>query len=89
MRKSLIYKKKENTDIDIGVSQCNQINQEILEDSEFFETVRSRVSCKVSDIKSFVYGGMTSRFWLLRKHLIKNPDIAKKSPLKSWSCITL
>jgi hypothetical protein len=89
MRKNLIFKKKENTDINIGVSQCNQINQEILEDSEFFETVRSRVSCKVSDIKSFVYGGMTSRFWLLRKHLIKNPDIAKKSPLKSWSCITL
>jgi len=88
MESNLIFK-KENTDLDVGMSQCNELNEEILDDSEFFETVKSRVSCKISDIKSFVFGGTTSRFWLLRKHLIKNPDIAQKSPLKSWSCITL
>jgi hypothetical protein len=31
--------------------------------------VKSKASCKVSDIKGFVFGGFSSRFWLLRKHI--------------------
>ena len=31
--------------------------------------VQSNASCDVSDIKGFVYGGFSSRFWLLRKHI--------------------
>ena len=49
MESNLIFK-KENTDSNVGMSQCNELNEEILDDSEFFETVKSRVSCKISDI---------------------------------------
>ena len=31
--------------------------------------VKSNASCNISDIKGFVYGGFSSRFWLLRKHI--------------------
>jgi len=36
----------------------------------------SRASCKISDIKYFIFGGTTSRFWLLRKH-INSMDLRK------------
>lgn len=50
----------------------------------------SNATCKVSDIESFVFGGFSSRFWLLRKHIISMPrkDI-KNLPFFCWQCITL
>lgn len=51
--------------------------------------MRSSVCCKVSDIKGFIYGGTTSRFWMLRKFYILKPNDAIATPMKSWSCITL
>jgi len=30
---------------------------------------KSRGSCKVDQIKGFTYGGFSSRFWMLRKHI--------------------
>ena len=49
-------------------------------------------SCYISDIQGFIYGGTTSRFWALRKHLntLSNIDISKdKMPFYSWECITI
>ena len=32
-----------------------------------FKQVRSSASCDIKDITGFVYGGFSSRFWMLRK----------------------
>lgn len=50
----------------------------------------SSASCKVSEIQSFIYGGSSSRFWVLRKHInsLSRGDL-KKIPFYSWNCITL
>lgn len=53
--------------------------------------MKSSASCKVSDIMGFVYGGQSSRFWMLRKYLISMPlgQEDKFISLRSWNCITL
>jgi len=33
-----------------------------------FETKKSNASCRIKDIQSFIYGGISSRFWMYRKH---------------------
>lgn len=38
-------------------------------DKDGFQFVKSSCSCKVKDIKAITYGCMSSRFWLLRKHV--------------------
>ena len=42
---------------------------ETIDDLKFKE-VQSAGSCSVKDIQNFIYGGMSSRFWMLRKHII-------------------
>jgi len=42
---------------------------ETIDDLKFKET-KSKGSCSVKDIQNFIYGGMSSRFWMLRKHII-------------------
>ena len=34
-----------------------------------FKKRRSHASCQLSEITGFVYGGFSSRFWMLRKHI--------------------
>jgi hypothetical protein len=55
-----------------------------------FEETKSSASCKIEDIVSFVYGGLTSRFWVHRKHVnALPPDQIDLVPFNSWDCITL
>ena len=35
------------------------------------------------------YGGITSRFWMLRKHLITMKKNDPNIPFYSWQCVTL
>lgn len=52
----------------------------------------SSSSCAISDIKGFVYGGLTSRFWMLRKHIntMEHEELKKPGlPFYTWECITL
>jgi hypothetical protein len=64
-----------------------------LRDKKKFESIEqtyhSSASCDLEDINGITYGGITSRFWMLRKHLItvrqNDPDI----PFYSWQCVTL
>jgi len=55
-----------------------------------FKRVRSSGSCDTKDISSFVFGGFSSRFWMLRKH-INSMDEAKLKdlPFFCWECITI
>ena len=34
-----------------------------------FKVDHSSASCKFSEIQSIIFGGMSSRFWMLRKHI--------------------
>ena len=44
--------------------------------SKKYNLKESSTSCKLSEIESIIYGGKSSRFWMLRKHLssIKNKE---------------
>ena len=46
-----------------------QIGVDNWDDRMVFERDISSGSFRIKDIKSFVFGGFTSRFWLLRKHI--------------------
>ena len=52
---------------------------------------RSQKSCKVDDIVAFFYGPVTSRFWVLRKHIcmlgIKN--LSQNLSFYAWDCLTI
>lgn len=66
-------------------------------DENFIEGVhfrwrKSSASCRLSEIKGIIYGGLSTRFWLCRKHM--NSDYAymaknKRPAFYSWECITL
>tara|TARA_B110000305_G_scaffold216551_1_gene255163 strand:+ start:145 stop:600 length:456 start_codon:yes stop_codon:yes gene_type:complete len=52
---------------------------------------RSFSSFNFADIKGFVYGPYTSRFWMLRKHilLMNIKKLKENPPFNAWDCITL
>ena len=60
------------------------------DDRMSFKRYLSKASCYVSDIESFVFGGFSSRFWLLRKH-INSMDTVKIGdlPFFCWECLTI
>ena len=62
---------------------------EELDDIQFTEK-KSNCSCYVSEIQGFIIGGFSSRFWMMRKHIISSDkQFQEKVPFKSWNCITL
>lgn len=68
------------------------MNTELDEDVDDvkFRDRKSSGSCKVADIQNILFGGVSSRFWMLRKHINTLDDAELKSlPFYSWQCITL
>ena len=54
--------------------------------------VKSSASCPISEIKGILYGGISSRFWMLRKHINSIPSENMRTghvPFYSWQCVTL
>jgi len=51
---------------------------------------KSKASCSMDDVHGFIYGGMSARFWMMRKHinLLSKEDLINL-PLYSWECITI
>jgi hypothetical protein len=45
------------------------MSEESMSERENFKNVKSSTSCCVEDIVGFTIGGISSRFWLLRKHI--------------------
>ena len=85
--------------VSIGKGCYNKQNEKIIEsmlgreksETPFeFKRVKSSSSCKVDDITSFVFGGFSSRFWLLRKH-VNSMSLKELNglPFYCWECITL
>ena len=47
-------------------------------------------SCYVKDIKGIIFGGINSRFWMLRKHFNSmNINELENIPFYSWQCLTI
>jgi hypothetical protein len=52
--------------------------------------IKSNASTNVSDIQNFIFGGINSRFWMLRKHFnsMSGGELCML-PFHSWHCISL
>jgi hypothetical protein len=51
---------------------------------------KSAASCHISDIQGIIYGGISSRFWMLRKHFASmKQETLEDLPFYSWQCLTL
>ena len=71
-----------------AVDEKNLVKQ--LKDGEF-SIKKSYTSFRLSEVTSFTYGPVVSRFWMLRKHtiLMDKADLEKDAPFYGWNCITL
>lgn len=50
----------------------------------------SKASCNVKDIKAFIFGGNSSRFWVLRKHINSlEHKLLQDLPFYCWECLTI
>ena len=61
------------------------------EDGSFKYTISS-ASCDLANVKGIIFGGISSRFWMLRKHMNSLDPIDYKRhpvPFYSWECLTL
>ena len=55
-----------------------------------YQECKSSSSCDIKEIEGIVYGGFSSRFWMLRKHFnALSKDELNTVPFYSWQCITL
>lgn len=53
---------------------------------------KSKASFKLKDVRGFIYGGVSSRFWILRKHMNSmNLEDFKvgKVEFYAWMCVTV
>lgn len=65
-----------------------ELNEEI--DDVTFNEKMSSCTCRIDDIQGIIYGGQSSRFWMLRKHINTLPRSQLDNlPFYSWNCITL
>ena len=55
-----------------------------------YKEFRSSASCNLSEIKGIIFGGLSSRFWLFRKHInnLQRQDL-NRLPFYSWQCLTI
>ena len=50
----------------------------------------SKATCLITDIKAFIFGGGSSRFWVLRKHINSMElKLLNDLPFYSWECLTI
>lgn len=56
-----------------------------------FQKVESSASLRVAEIEGFVYGGQSSRFWMMRKHINSLDTLEDKLrlPFFCWQCISI
>ena len=80
---------------------CGELSDDQIENEDLLEydvtlakeytLGKSSSSFTFDDLESFIIGPITSRFWLLRKHImLSNKNfIEKDMPFFAWQCITL
>lgn len=61
-------------------------------DANVYSAHRSKASFNINEIEGLIYGGFSSRFWMLRKHIISlsfRNVISEELPFFSWHCLTV
>ena len=58
------------------------------QESPEYTLKESSSSFHLKDVIGFIYGGKSSRFWMLRKHVI-SLDNSEKMPFYAWECVTV
>ena len=89
--RQLAIEKKVNIINDEGIQNEVMLNEEVNK-MKLYKLDKSSLSCSLDEITSFQLGGITSRFWVMRKHLnlMTNSEIDKAGlPFYSWQCIPL
>jgi hypothetical protein len=83
---------KKNEEPDDALLNGSIVVSEIDEklDGVKFKETKSFASFSVSDIDGLMFGGISSRFWLMRKSIssMDSKDL-KKLPFFSWNCLTI
>ena len=68
-------------------------NEELYKGELQYTPMRSSGSFKFSEVEGFIFGGLSSRFWMLRKHInsldMQDKILKKSLAFKSWECITI
>lgn len=50
-----------------------------------YKEFKSSASCKLKDIKGIIFGGLSTRFWMFRKHInTLSVDELMQLPFYSW-----
>ena len=77
-----IQQKRENDKTQFDAEQQDK-------DPDFLNS-KSSASCYISEINHILYGGISFRFWMLRKHFnsLMREDL-EDLPFYSWQCLTL
>ena len=69
-----------------------KMSEKPLDEENDFIHSNSSACCYLRDINGIMYGGISSRYWMLRKH-INSLEIAKMAdedmPFYAWECISL
>ena len=80
---------------DIRLSKPGDISssdEELSDDEKLYKLRESNASFYISNVQSIIYGGVTSRFWLYRKHMnITQPRKFRTGeiPFHAWECLTI
>lgn len=65
---------REQFEKDLVVDADSNVADENFIEGVHFRYKKSSASCRLGDIKGIIYGGLSTRFWLCRKHM--NSDYA-------------
>ena len=80
----------ESSSEDIPINQRLDTELDEFVDEIEFKEKESNATCRFSEIEGIIFGGMSSRFWMLRKHINSlDAESLKKLPFYSWNCVTL
>ena len=80
-------------EIDTETSESFGSDSEHLDENTDYRFVQSVFTYKLDDLEGIIVGGISSRFWQIRKYMnllqqkFYNRD--EKIPFYSWECITL
>lgn len=61
-----------NLDYKLGKFELDKLKAKqniIMQRPKKYICKKSKASCQVADIIGFIYGGMSARFWMMRKHI--------------------
>ena len=68
----------------------NDLDDDGVDDQFAVKLVKSKCSCSINLITGFIYGGFSSRFWMLRKHINSMDRLKLDSlPFFNWECISI